>query len=691
MSQNRLARETSPYLLQHAHNPVDWYPWGPEALECAKRENKPILLSIGYSACHWCHVMAHESFEDDETAAVMNDLFVNIKVDREERPDLDKIYQLAHAAITQRNGGWPLTMFLTPDQVPFFGGTYFPREPRYQMPAFKDVLRRVAQYLREHADEIQRQNASLTELFRSLETRASPDDYPADSRWLQAAAHELQEHFDAEHGGFGEEPKFPHPANLELALRLWATDNNSRLLHIARFSLEQMVRSGVYDQLGGGFYRYSVDKQWMIPHFEKMLYDNGQLLAVLAPAWQATRAVTFKKAAAETVDWLLREMRSPEGAFYATLDADSEGEEGKYYVWTPAEVKTLLSEQEYEVFSRVFGLNRPANFEDHWHLHTFNTPDRVAGELDLEIDAVHASLESARLKLLEARRQRVPPGRDDKVLTAWNGLAIRALALAGKTFNRDDWITAAEQALDFIRRTLWDGELLYACYKDKQVKFPAYLDDYAFLLDAALELLQARWRRQDLDFAQELAGVLLRRFEDKTRGGFYFTPEGHEALIHRPKQRGDEAMPAGAAVAAFALQRLGHLLGHPEYLDAAERALKDAVHELQQSPLAYASFLKVLDEYLEPPAIIVLRGSPGGLKPWRDYVCDTFRPRTAVYVIPADEQDLPAPLAERNPRGEAVAYICRKMSCSAPVTGFEAFKTAIDKDSYPQMAADEHR
>ncbi|HEX7028012.1 MAG TPA: thioredoxin domain-containing protein [Gammaproteobacteria bacterium] len=678
MSQNRLASETSPYLLQHAHNPVDWHPWGPDALDRAKRENKPILLSIGYSACHWCHVMAHESFEDEETAAVMNELFVNIKVDREERPDIDKIYQLAHSAITQRSGGWPLTMFLTPDQVPFFGGTYFPREPRYQMPAFKDVLRRVARYLHEHPDEVQRQNASLTELFRSLETRASPDDYPADGRWLETAAGALQEHFDAEHGGFGGAPKFPHPTNLELALRFWASGGNSRLLHIARFSLEQMARSGVYDQLGGGFYRYSVDDRWMIPHFEKMLYDNGQLLTVLAQAWQATRAGAFKKAATETVDWLLREMRAPEGAFYATLDADSEGEEGRFYAWTPAEVKTLLNEQEFEVFSQVFGLNKPANFENHWHLHAFNDPGRVAGELDLEIDQVHALLESARVKLLAARNQRVPPGRDEKVLTSWNGLMIKGLALAGNVFNRDDWIITAEQALDFIRQTLWDGELLYACYKDKQVKFPAYLDDYAFLLDATLELLQARWQKQDLDFARELAGVLLRRFEDKARGGFYFTPEGHEALIYRPKQHGDEATPAGGAVAAFALQRLGHLLGHTEYLDAAERALKDAVHELQQSPLAHAGFLKVLDEYLEPPAIIVLRGSTGALTPWRNYVKDTFRPRVAVYTIAIDVQDLPAQLAERKPRGDAVAYICQKMSCSAPITEFEAFKTAVN-------------
>jgi uncharacterized protein YyaL (SSP411 family) len=678
MPDNHLASETSPYLLQHAHNPVDWHPWGPAALELARRDNKPILLSIGYSACHWCHVMAHESFEDKETAAVMNDLFVNIKVDREERPDLDKIYQLAHSAITQRSGGWPLTMFLTPDQVPFFGGTYFPREPRYQLPAFKDVLRKVARYLHDHPDDIRRQNASLTELFRSLETRTPPDEYTADPRYLETAANALEEHFDAEHGGFGGAPKFPHPTNLELALRLWATDCKPRLLHIARFTLEQMVHGGIYDQLGGGFYRYSVDDRWMIPHFEKMLYDNGQLLIALTQAWQATCAGAFQKAAAETVEWLLLEMRAPEGGFYATLDADSEGEEGKYYVWTPAEAKARLNEREFEVFSRVYGLNRPANFENAWHLHTFIDPNDVAVELDLEINEVQESLAGARVKLLEARRQRVPPGRDEKVLTAWNALAIKGLALAGNVFGNHNWLEAATRSLDFIRQTLWDGELLYACYKDGQVKFPAYLDDYAFLLDAILELLQARWRQRDLDFTQELAGVLLERFEDKARGGFYFTPEGHEALIHRPKQQSDDATPAGGAVAAFALQRLGHLLGRPEYLDAAERALNTALDELRQSPLAYAGFLKVLDEYLQPPTVIVLRGSVAALKPWQTYVYDTFRPRTAVFAIPSDAAGLPDPLAGRKPQGETVAYICRKMSCSAPITGFEAFKAAVD-------------
>jgi hypothetical protein len=679
MPQNHLSGETSPYLLQHADNPVAWYPWGPDALERAQRENKPILLSIGYSACHWCHVMAHESFEDEATAELMNRLFINIKVDREERPDLDKIYQLAHSAITQRSGGWPLTMFLTPDQTPFFGGTYFPDEPRHNMPAFRDVLQRVTDYLEKHPDDIQRQNASMIELFRSLETRNQAGNLSPEFRWLDIAADELKQHFDAQHGGFGSAPKFPHPTNLELALRLHTGKNDPAILHIARFTLEQMIIHGVYDQLGGGFFRYSVDKAWMIPHFEKMLYDNGQLLSILSQAWQATHAPLFQTTITDTINWALRDMSAPAGGFYATLDADSEGGEGKYYIWSPAMAESLLDEQEFAVFASVYGLDCPANFEGAWHLHTFRTPNEAAAESELNITVVDELLSSARAKLLARREQRIRPGRDEKILTAWNALMIKGLALAGNTFNNKEWIIAAERALDFIYGNLWDGAQLFAVNKDRQARFPAYLDDHAFLLDAILELLQARWRQKDIEFAQQLADSLIARFEDKERGGFYFTADNHEALIYRPKPHADEALPAGGAIAAFALQRLGHLLGETAYIDAAERALQVSLYELQQSPLAHASFLKVLDEQLQAPAIIILRGMADTLQPWRDYFYRSYRPRALLFLIDPDAEDLPAALEEKQAQGEAVAYICQDMRCSAPITEFETFKSAIDK------------
>jgi uncharacterized protein YyaL (SSP411 family) len=669
---NRLAGETSPYLLQHADNPVDWYPWGPEALEKARAEDKPVLLSIGYSACHWCHVMAHESFEDAATAELMNELFVNVKVDREERPDLDRIYQTAHQMLTQRGGGWPLTMFLSPrDQRPFFGGTYFPPEPKYGMPAFRDLLKRVAQYYREHGDDVRRQGDALVEVFGQMQPPAAAQA-PLTRAPLATGRAALQRDFDGRFGGFGDAPKFPHPMNLEFLLRTWratAGDDQPDLqaLYMATLTLTRMAEGGLYDQVGGGFCRYSVDPYWMIPHFEKMLYDNGQLLAVSAQAAVATGDGLFRRVARETADWILRDLANPAGAYYSTLDADSEGHEGKFYVWTPDEVRAVLDDREYPVLARRFGLDRDANFEGRWHLHAFEPMDKVAEEAGLTAEETESLLDSARAKLLAVRNQRVWPGRDEKILTAWNGLAIAGLAAAARTLDRADYVDSAALAVAFLREHCWfDGRLL-AVHKDGRSRFPAYLDDHAFLAWGLLELLQARWHGPWLAWAIELAETMLAHFEDRETGGFYFTADDHESLILRPKTFGDDATPAGNGMAARVLLRLGYLLAEPRYLDAAERTLRAAWSLVERYPHGHTSLLMALDELTEPPTIVVLRGAADDVAVWRAELDKLYEPGRMVLAVPADATDLPVALADKRPQAGTIAYVCRGTTCSAPL------------------------
>ncbi len=676
---NRLARETSPYLLQHAANPVDWYPWGEEALALARRENKPILLSIGYSACHWCHVMAHESFEDPASAAVMNELFVNIKVDREERPDLDRIYQIAQQMLTQRGGGWPLTMFLSPrDQRPFFGGTYFPKEARHGLPAFTDLLKRVAQFYRERADDIAQQSEALQQAFDQLHSPPASGGTPLTFVPAHAAREQLAGAFDPEFGGFGGAPKFPHPTNIEFLLRQWratagAEEPDLHSLYMATLTLKRMADGGIYDHLGGGFARYSVDAYWMIPHFEKMLYDNGQLLRVYAHAALATGEPLFSRIAGETADWMIRDMQAPEGGFRSALDADSEGHEGKFYVWQPTEVSRLLDADDYAVFARHFGLDRPANFEGQdWHLHVFRSEDDIAGELGIEPAQVAKRLEHARRVLLEARNRRVWPGRDDKVLTSWNGLAIGGLAVAARALRRPDLADAAVRAVDFIRQQCWRESRLLATYKDGRARFAAYLDDYAFLLDGVLELLQTRWRSEDLKFATELAEALLTHFEDRESGGFFFTADDHEQLMHRSRSFSDEALPAGNAIAAQALTRLGLLLGETRFLDAAARTLRAAWPALQHYPHAHTALLVALEEHLEPPEIVIVRGEHKEAESWRDELARVYAPRRLVFAIGSDVVGLPTAIADKKPLPETAAYVCRGMTCSAPVRSLSA-------------------
>ena len=664
---NRLASETSPYLLQHADNPVDWYPWGEEAFRLARETGKPVLLSIGYSACHWCHVMAHESFEDDATAALMNELFVNIKVDREERPDVDKIYQTAHQLLTQRGGGWPLTMFLSPaDQRPFFGGTYFPNAPRYGMPAFGDLLRQVSSYYADHGDDIAAQGERLVDVFDKLIPESAPGDLVMSAEPVGKLRKLLTDSFDYDFGGHGGAPKFPHPGTIEWLLRAWRRTANDEepdvdALFMASLTLTRMADGGIFDHVGGGFCRYSVDRYWQIPHFEKMLYDNGALLSAYALAHQATGEARFADTARRTAEWMLADMLSPEGGFYSAWDADSEGEEGKFYVWTPEDVRALVDGDTYELLARRFGLDQEPNFEGKWHL-------TVRGDVDDPDNRIDAALAT----LLAERARRVPPGLDDKQLTAWNALAIRGMAIAGRVLGRDDLVDAAVAAAAFVRDKLFvDGRLL-ATYKDGQARFAAYLDDYAFLIEALLQLLQSRWDAGLLNFAIEVADALLAHFEDRDGGGFYFTADDHEQLMHRPKPLADEAVPSGNGTAALALQRLGHLVGEHRYTDSAERALRSAWKAMDEYPHGHVTLIAALEEYLEPPEIIVIRGDAADMADWQRQLARIYAPARLVVAIDRNEEALPGMLAERTPvAGETVAYRCVGTHCELPVTKLE--------------------
>jgi len=675
---NRLALETSPYLQQHATNPVDWYPWGSAALELARSSGKPILLSIGYSACHWCHVMAHESFEDAATASLMNELFVNIKVDREERPDLDKIYQFAHQVLTQRGGGWPLTMFLAhDDQKPFFGGTYFPDKARYGMPAFTALLKRVAEYYRDQRGELRAQNDSLMEVFGDLTPVPADATTALDRAPLDGAREQLNATFDKRYGGFGDAPKFPHPGSIDRLMHHWHSTSVTQrpdlhALYMATLTLTRMGEGGLYDQLGGGFSRYSVDQFWMIPHFEKMLYDNGALLATYAEAALATGDEFFRRIACATGDWLLREMQEKNGGgFYSAYDADSEGHEGKFYVWTRTEARAALTPLEWNVFSRRFGFDEEPNFEGVWHTHVFVSFAEIAKELQLEVAEVEKQIDAARAKLLAIRNRRVWPGLDDKILTSWNALAIRGLAIAARTLPRADFGAAAERALSFIRANLWKarpegGGRLLATSKDGVSHLNAYLDDYAYLANALLEMLQLRWRNEDVAWLREILDSMLAHFEDAQLGGFFFTSDDHETLIHRSKSFSDDAIPAGNGIAARALIRAGYLLGETRWLAAGERILRAAWLAMNRFPHGHMSLLEALEEYLDAPEIVIVREHPADAGSWQRELGQLYAPHRLVFSIPAGLAGLDPAVADKKPGATTRAYLCRGSTCSAP-------------------------
>jgi len=633
--------------------------------------------------------MAHESFEEPRTAALMNRLFINIKVDREERPDLDRIYQTAHSLLTSRPGGWPLTVFLTPDdQLPFFAGTYFPDEPRHGMPAFRDLLQRISDFLAEHPDEVRDQNRSLAGALQSLQVAAAAGRLTALP--LDSARQQLEKDFDPRDGGFGAAPKFPHPTSIERLLRHWAGSRTSagepdrRALHMAVFTLEQMARGGIFDQLGGGFCRYSVDNHWMIPHFEKMLYDNGALLALYAEAHAATGSPLFERTCRQTAEWTMREMQAPQGGYYSSLDADSEGEEGRFYVWTPEEVQSLLGANDYPLFARRYGLDREANFEGKWHLHVCRSVAQLAEEFSRPPAEIEQALARTRDALFAAREQRVRPGRDEKVLTAWNGLMIRGMAIAGRHLGEPQWITSAERALDFIRGTLWQNGRLLATSKDGRAHLNAYLDDYVYLIDAILELLQARWRDGDLAFAVQLAEAVLAHFQDPA-GGFFFTSDDHETLIQRPKPAHDDAIPSGNGIAARVLGRLGHLLGESRYLAAAENTLKSLWSGIENMPHGHASLLVALEESLFPLQSIIIRGSSPAMTAWHAAAAGPYAPRRLTLAIPADATGLPGQLQARAPGSDPIAYVCSGLSCGPPVTGLDAFEALLSATATPRI------
>lgn len=665
---NQLANEVSPYLLQHAHNPVDWHPWNQQTLAKAKRENKPILLSIGYAACHWCHVMAHESFEDEATAKLMNEFFINIKVDREERPDLDKIYQTAHYLLTQQTGGWPLTIFLTPDDLtPFFSGTYFPKEPHFQLPAFKEVLKALADIYKNKFQEIKQQNLQLSHMLNveKKTTLMTLTDEP-----LKQVHDLLLQRWDRQYGGLLGAPKFPHPTILELLIH----EKSS----LASDTLAAMAKGGIYDQLQGGFFRYSVDERWDIPHFEKMLYDNGQLLYLYALSSQQFSEPNFATIARETADWTMAVMQSSEGGYFSSLDADSEGHEGKFYIWKKTEIQTILTEKEFQFAELYFNLSQFSNFEHQWHLHVIRSLDSIATELKISHSEAQQLLDTIKTKLLTAREKRVSPATDTKILTSWNALMIKGMALASDILQKPRYLASAEQSLQLIQQKLMRNNRLLASYKDGKAHLNAYLDDYAFLLDAILTVLQVSWNTEHLKFAIQLADNLLEHFFDPVNGGFFFTANDHEKILYRPKTMMDEALPSGNAIAARALLILGHLLGETRYLTAAEKTLQAAFPALLQFPAEHCGLLLALELFLTPANIIIIRGKEVEIKRWQEVCKNKNRIRNAVFAIPDTETELPALLATRKPHAETAAYVCQGTHCFPVITDFDS----LNKLSY---------
>jgi uncharacterized protein YyaL (SSP411 family) len=645
---NRLAQETSPYLLQHSENPVEWYPWSAEALERARTEDRPILLSVGYSACHWCHVMERESFEDPETAAYMNEHFVNVKVDREERPDVDAIYMEAVQAMTGR-GGWPMTVFLDPEGVPFYGGTYFPPQESRGMPSFRMVMEAVLDAFERKREEI-RERAPATRARLGAIGAVEPDPALPDEQALAEAVERLAAGADRAHGGFGGAPKFPPASALELLLARGAHPE------VVETTLDAMLAGGIYDQLGGGFARYSVDAVWLVPHFEKMLYDNALLATAYLHGWQALGHERYRRVCEETLDWMLREMRGPEGGFHSALDADSEGEEGRFYVWHPEEIEAVLGPAAQPAID-YYGVTTAGNFEGANVLH-------LAGGAEV---AEPEGLDEARRKLYEARAERVWPGRDDKRLTAWNALAISALAEAGAVLGRDEYLDAARECARFVLGSLRDekGRLLRTC-KDGEARLNAYLEDHAFLLEALLKLYEASFEAEWYEQAEALAETTIERFADPERGGFFSTSADHEELIARRKDLDDHPIPSGNSAAALGLLRLAALSGERGFEEHALGPLRLFARIAVQHPQGFAHLLRALDFHLSTPSEVALVGAELG--ELAAVVRSRLRPHL-VLAAGSEGTREPALMRGRNAvEGRPAAYVCERFACRRPVT-----------------------
>jgi uncharacterized protein YyaL (SSP411 family) len=663
---NRLINETSPYLLQHAQNPVDWYPWGEEALQRAKTEDRPIFLSIGYAACHWCHVMEHESFEDAATAARMNESFVSIKVDREERPDLDSIYMSAVVAMTGQ-GGWPMSLFLTPDGKPFYGGTYFPDTRRYNMPAFTDVLSAIATAWKDRRAELVSSSARVIEALQQNEA-ATGDDAPLSPRTLDQAMRQIQQSFDWDAGGWGGAPKFPQPMALEFLIRVYARTRDELLLKMIVTTLDKMARGGMYDQLGGGFHRYSTDAIWLVPHFEKMLYDNAQLARVYLHAWQITRNDFYRRVAEQTLDYVVREMTHPSGGFYSTQDADSEGHEGNYFIWTPAEIRDALG-ADAQLFIDAYGVTDHGNFEGKNILSAARDPDVLAAMHKMTKAEVAARLDAARQKLFAARELRVNPARDEKVLTGWNGLMLAAFAEAARVLKRDDYGAVAERNAAFLLREMRgsDGRL-HRSWKDGSARLNGYLEDYANLTEGLLALYETTFDVKWFVAAREMADAMLAHFADP-RGGFFDTSDDHEALVTRPKDVQDNAVPSGNAMAATVLLKLSAYTGDSRYADAADRAVRGVQRALAAAPLGFAQWLCALDFALGQPKEIAIIGEGDDARQLLEVVRREYRPNQVVAVARGGG-DSPIPLLPGRTQlnGRATAYVCQHFACQMPVT-----------------------
>jgi uncharacterized protein len=668
---NRLADQTSPYLLQHKDNPVDWYPWGDEALERARSEDKPILLSIGYAACHWCHVMERESFEDEATAALMNEHFVCIKVDREERPDLDAIYMEAVQTITGQ-GGWPMTVFLAPDGAPFYGGTYFPPEDRHGFPSFTTLLRAVAQTWRDDRSGAEAQGRRLVEQI-GVEARLQASPEPLTDTLLHRAFESLRGAFDPEYGGFGGAPKFPQPMVVDLLLRM-SRRGDPEARDMARLTLDGMANGGMFDQIGGGFHRYSVDRHWIVPHFEKMLYDNAQLLRTYARSWRDTGSELHRDVAIETAGWMISEMQDPTGGFYSTIDADSEGVEGKYYVWSLEEVRAVAGPRAPAAIAG-YGMTESGNFEGR------NIPVRGHDVED------RAALERARAALRRHRsRERVRPGVDTKILAGWNGLAASALAESGALLDRTDWIAAAAAVVDFIFDVLFvDGRLMRSyrtTHAGPTVKHLAYCEDYASVIEACLALFEATFDGRWLQRARSTADDAIRLFSDDAAGGFYSTGIDATSLVKRPKEFQDNAIPSANSTLALELQRLAHLTGEFRYESLAVGSMRLVRDWMERAPLGFAHMLCALDFYTgDPVEIVVVRDGDGSdARALLGCVHERWRPNKVLVVSDAPERDsssIPLLQGRTTIDGNAAAYVCRHGTCELPVTEPDAFRAQL--------------
>jgi uncharacterized protein YyaL (SSP411 family) len=656
---NQLKNETSPYLLQHANNPVDWHPWGEKALQKAQDEGKPIFLSIGYSACHWCHVMAHESFEDDQVAAILNEHFVSIKVDREERPDLDRIYMSAVQALTGR-GGWPMSVFLAPDGRPFYGGTYFPPSPRYGMPSFTEVLLAIVNAWQNRRQELVAGSDNLVTVIgkqMSMLEDAKRQDLKRET--LDAAFENILSSFDSDKGGWGGAPKFPQPMTLEFLLRYHYVTGNLQALQMVAQTLEAMARGGMYDQLGGGFHRYSVDDHWLVPHFEKMLYDNAQLARVYLHAWQVTGTPFYRAITEETLDYVVREMTDSGGGFYSTQDADSEGQEGKFFVWTPDEIRAVLGDQA-DRFIKVYGVRARGNFEG-----------RNILELEGSLEEREA-LTAARRQLFNAREDRVYPGRDNKVLTSWNGLMLAIFAEAARVLGRDHYREVAERNAEFLLSELRTSNgRLYHTWKAGVARFNGYLEDYAYLVEGLLELYQTtfdpRWYRA----ARELVEMMIEHF-GAPNGGFFDTSDDHETLIVRPRELEDNAVPSGNAMAALVLPRLAGLAVEPLYLELTRAALSPMQEMLARHPLGFAQWLIAQDYVLAHPREVAIVGDPdvADAQALLDACTGEYCPHQIIALGEANTGSVAVPLLEGRGQvdGRATAYVCVDFVCQRPVT-----------------------